>query len=36
VFRWFESCGLEALTVGSISIGVRGRKPSRASDGDLR
>jgi SAM-dependent methyltransferase len=28
VFRWFESCGLEALTIGQIPIGVRGRKPS--------
>jgi hypothetical protein len=36
VFRWFENCGLEALTVANISIGVRGRKPSRASQGDLR
>jgi SAM-dependent methyltransferase len=27
VFRWFESCGLENLTVGEIPIGVRGRKP---------
>lgn len=27
VFRWFESCGLEALTVGEIPVGVRGRKP---------
>src|SRR5580704_3658242 len=30
VFRWFESCGLEDLTVGEIPIGVRGRKPSPA------
>ena len=30
VFRWFESCGLEALSVANISIGVRGRKPLRA------
>jgi len=29
VFRWFESCGLENLTVGNDPIGVRGRKPSR-------
>ncbi|MBZ5679223.1 MAG: class I SAM-dependent methyltransferase [Acidobacteriia bacterium] len=28
VFRWFESCGLEALTVGDLTLGVRGRKPS--------
>jgi len=27
VFRWFESCGLEALTVSDIPIGVKGRKP---------
>jgi len=27
VFRWFESCGLEALNVGEVSVGVRGRKP---------
>ncbi len=27
VFRWFESCGLEHLTVGEISIGVKGRAP---------
>lgn len=27
VFRWFESCGLEELTVGDIPVGVRGRKP---------
>jgi SAM-dependent methyltransferase len=32
VFRWFESCGLEALTVADISIGVRGSKPSRAPE----
>jgi 2-polyprenyl-3-methyl-5-hydroxy-6-metoxy-1,4-benzoquinol methylase len=30
VFRWFESCGLEDLTVGELPIGVRGRKPSPA------
>jgi len=29
VFRWFESCGLENLTVGELPIGVIGRKPSR-------
>lgn len=28
VFRWFESCGLEALSIGDVSVGVRGRKPS--------
>ena len=27
VFRWFESCGLEQLTVGNNPIGVRGSKP---------
>lgn len=27
VFRWFESCGLEGLSVGNFAIGVRGRKP---------
>jgi SAM-dependent methyltransferase len=28
VFRWFEDCGLKDLTVGELSIGVRGRKPA--------
>ena len=28
VFRWFEDCGLEDLTVGELSIGVRGWKPA--------
>jgi SAM-dependent methyltransferase len=28
VFRWFEDCGLEDLTVGELSIGVRGSKPA--------
>ena len=32
VFRWFESCGLEGLSVGNFAVGVRGRKPLRASD----
>ena len=27
VFRWFESCGLEALNIGDVAVGVRGRKP---------
>jgi SAM-dependent methyltransferase len=36
VFRWFESCGLEALRVADISIGVRGRKPWRATERDRR
>ncbi|MGA9543864.1 MAG: class I SAM-dependent methyltransferase [Candidatus Sulfotelmatobacter sp.] len=26
VFRWFESCGFEGLTVADVSIGVKGRK----------
>jgi SAM-dependent methyltransferase len=30
VFRWFESCGLEHLTVGEIPVAVRGRKPLAA------
>jgi SAM-dependent methyltransferase len=29
VFRWFESCGLEELTVGQVPITVRGRKPEK-------
>jgi 2-polyprenyl-3-methyl-5-hydroxy-6-metoxy-1,4-benzoquinol methylase len=28
VFRWFESCGLEELTVGELTLGMRGRKPA--------
>jgi len=31
VFRWFESCGLEQLTVGNDPIGVKGSKPQRNS-----
>jgi SAM-dependent methyltransferase len=27
VFRWFESCGLEHMTVAEVSIGVKGRTP---------
>ena len=27
VFRWFESCGLEHLTVADVSIGVKGKAP---------
>ncbi len=27
VFRWFESCGLEQLTVADSTIGVKGQKP---------
>jgi SAM-dependent methyltransferase len=26
VFRWFESCGFEDLTIADVSIGVKGRK----------
>ena len=29
VFRWFESSGLEELSVGESPVGVRGRKPLR-------
>ena len=29
VFRWFESCGLEMLSVGNFPVGVRGSKPPR-------
>jgi SAM-dependent methyltransferase len=35
VFRWFESCGLESLSVGQVPIGVRGKKPLVASDNEL-
>lgn len=31
VFRWFESCGLQNMSVGEIAIGVRGYKPTGAS-----
>lgn len=31
VFRWFEKCGLEALTVGEVAVGVRGKKPAKSS-----
>lgn len=31
VFRWFESCGLQNLTVADISIGVRGQNSSDLS-----
>jgi SAM-dependent methyltransferase len=27
VFRWFENCGLEHLTVADVSIGVKGHAP---------
>jgi hypothetical protein len=29
VFRWFESCGLEQLTVGELTLGIRGTKPAQ-------
>jgi SAM-dependent methyltransferase len=29
VFRWFEACGLEHLSVANFAIGVRGSKPYR-------
>jgi SAM-dependent methyltransferase len=32
VFRWFESCGLQNLTVADISIGVRGQKSNDPSN----
>jgi len=36
VFRWFESCGLEDLSVAEVSIGVRARKPIRNSGSSSR
>lgn len=36
VFRWFESCGLEHLSVADVSIGVSGRKPIRSSENGSR
>jgi SAM-dependent methyltransferase len=33
VFRWFESCGLENLSVADVSVGVKGQKPFSASIG---
>lgn len=36
VFRWFESCGLESLTVGEVTLGVRGSKPARPRDDEFR
>ncbi len=27
VFRWYENCGLEALSVGELTVAVKGRKP---------
>ena len=32
VFRWYESCGLESLTVGELTLGIRGSKPVRAAN----
>lgn len=32
VFRWFESCGLDTLTVGELTLGMRGHKPAHVSD----
>ena len=29
VFRWFEGCGLENLTVADVSIGVKGHAPAQ-------
>ncbi len=34
VFRWFESSGLDSLTVGELTLGVRGRKPAGATSRD--
>lgn len=31
VFRWFESCGLENMSIGNVPIGVRGKKPLRTT-----
>jgi SAM-dependent methyltransferase len=36
VFRWFEDSGLKDLSVGELSIGVRGRKPVSADGGGDR
>jgi SAM-dependent methyltransferase len=33
VFRWFEGCGLENLTVADVSIGVKGRKSLKKTCG---
>jgi SAM-dependent methyltransferase len=32
VFRWFESCGLQDLTVGDVPVAVRGRKPAAVQE----
>jgi SAM-dependent methyltransferase len=34
VFRWFESCGLEQLTVGETPIAVKGSRPLRSISGE--
>lgn len=31
VFRWFESCGLENMSIGNVPIGVRGKKALRTT-----
>ncbi len=36
VFRWFEECGLEGLTVGELTLAMRGRKPGAASAPPVR
>lgn len=33
VFRWFEGCGLDNLTVADVSIGVKGRKSLKKACG---
>jgi SAM-dependent methyltransferase len=32
VFRWFESCGFENLTVAEVPIGVKGQRPISRKD----
>jgi SAM-dependent methyltransferase len=34
VVRWFESCGLQDLTVGDVPVAVRGRKPGATHQAD--
>ena len=36
VFRWFESCGLQDLTVAHVPLAIRGRKPLREGTGPSR
>ncbi len=36
VFRWFESCGFEGLTVADVSIGVKGSKAVGSRDSGSR